>query len=146
MNGNAALFWPELRIDPHEWIPSVPIMLKMCSSASKIYLRSAHEDIKGTIVLDGSTSSPLEIRSGVKQRCVLAPTLFAIFFVILPKHALEYATEGVYLRYRSDGKLFKLSRLTAKSIRKTSAIFCYPWRSSHQPLRWRPPTVHEPLQ
>ena len=31
------------------------------------------------------------------------------------KHAFGAATEGVYLRTRSDGKLFNLSRLRAKT-------------------------------
>ena len=77
--------------------------------------RSFQEDVKGTAVFDGSTSDPFNIRSGVKQGCVLAPTLFGIFFAILLKQAFGDATEGIYLRTRSDGKLFNLSRLRAKS-------------------------------
>ena len=75
-------------------------------------IRSFHEDIKGTVVFDGSTSDPFDIRSGVN--CVLAPTLFGIFFALLLKQAFGDATEGIYLRTRSDGKLFNLSRLRAK--------------------------------
>ena len=77
--------------------------------------RSFHEDMKGTVVNDGSTSEPFSIRSGVKQGCVLAPTLFGIFFAVLLKHAFGAATEGIFLRTRSDGKLFNLSRLRAKT-------------------------------
>ena len=51
----------------------------------------------------------------MKQGCVLAPTLFGIFFAVMLKHAFGTATEGVYLRTRSDRKLFNLSRLTAKT-------------------------------
>ena len=71
--------------------------------------------MKGTVVFDGSTSDAFDILSGVKQGCVLAPTLFGIFFAVLLKHAFGSATEGIYLRTRSDGKLFNLSRLRAKS-------------------------------
>ena len=67
------------------------------------------------MVFDGSTSDAFNIRSGVKQGCVLAPTLFGIFFVVMLKHAFGSATEGIYLRTRWDGKLFNLSRLRAKS-------------------------------
>ena len=35
---------------------------------------SFHEDIKGTVVFDGSTSDPFGIQSGVKQVCVFEPT------------------------------------------------------------------------
>ena len=47
--------------------------------------------------------------------CVLAPTLFGILFATLLKHAFGESTEGIYLRTRSDGNLFKLSRLRAKT-------------------------------
>ena len=65
--------------------------------------------MKGTVVFDGSTSDPFDLRSGVKQGCVLAPTLFGIFFAVMLKHAFGTATEGVYLWTRSDGKLSNLS-------------------------------------
>ncbi|XP_050707960.1 uncharacterized protein LOC126993145 [Eriocheir sinensis] len=78
-------------------------------------IRSFHDDMKGTVVFDGSTSDAFIIRSGVKQGCVLAPTLFGIFFAVMLKHAFGPTTEGIYLRTRSDGKLFNLSRLRAKS-------------------------------
>ena len=63
------------------------------------------------IVYSTSTIS----NSGVKQGCVLAPTLFRIFFLLLLKHAFDSLDNGVYIRTRSDGKLFNLSRLRAKT-------------------------------
>ena len=77
--------------------------------------RSFHEDMKGTVVFDGSTSAAFNIRSGVKQTCVLALTLFGIFFAVMLKHAFGPAAEGIYLQTRTDGKLFNLSRLRAKT-------------------------------
>ena len=44
-------------------------------------ITSFHEDMQGTVQYDGSTSYPFSIKSGVKQGCVLAPTLFGIFFL-----------------------------------------------------------------
>ena len=76
-------------------------------------IKSFHEDMKGTVVFEGSTSEPFDIRSGVKQGCVLAPTLFGVFFAVLLKQAFGSSTEGIYLRTRSDGKLFNLSRFKA---------------------------------
>ena len=64
--------------------------------------------MKGTVVFDGSISAAFNIRSGVKQGSVLAPTLFGILFDVI-------AAEGIYLRTRTDGNLFNLSRLRAKS-------------------------------
>ena len=56
-----------------------------------------------------------EIRSGVIQGCVLAPTLFGVFFGLLLKHAFDTTSEGIYLRTRSDGRLFNLARLRDKT-------------------------------
>ena len=66
------------------------------------FIRSFHDDMKGTVVFDGSTSDAFNIKSEVKQGCVLAPTLFGIFFSLVLRHAFCSATEGIYLRTRSD--------------------------------------------
>ena len=79
------------------------------------FIRSFQEDMKGTVVFDGSTPAAFNIRSGVKQGCVLAPTLFGIFFAVMLKHPFGPAVEYIYLRTRTDGKLFNLSRLRAKT-------------------------------
>ena len=83
-------------------------------------IQSFHDGMKGTVQYDGSTSPPFDILSGVKQGCVLAPTLFGIFFACLLRHAFGTSTEGVYLHTRSDGKLFNLAKLKSKrKIRET---------------------------
>ena len=76
---------------------------------------SFHEDMKGSVLFDGSSSAVIPIKSGVKQGCVLAPTLFEIFFSLLLSHAFSESEDGVFLHTRSDGKLFNLSRLRAKT-------------------------------
>ena len=76
--------------------------------------KSFHSDMKGTVQLDGSTSIPFNIVSGVKQGFVLAPTLFGIFFSLMLKYAFGHASEGILLHTRSDGRLFNLARLKAK--------------------------------
>jgi len=78
-------------------------------------IKSFHDDMTGSAVFDGSTSQSFKIQSGVKQGCVLAPTLFGIIFALLLRHAFGSATESIYLRTRSDGKLCHLSRLKAES-------------------------------
>ena len=78
-------------------------------------LISFHGDMHGIVQYDGSYSEPFDIRSGVKQGCVLAPALFGISFALMLKNAFGDATEGIHLHTRSDGKLFNLSRLKAKT-------------------------------
>ena len=85
-----------------------------CPPNLQSMIESFHTDTKGTVQFNDSSSEPFEIRSGVKQGCVLAPTLFGIFFGLLLKHAFDTPTEGFYLHTRSDGRLFNLARLRAK--------------------------------
>jgi len=66
-------------------------------------------------------SEPFNIKSSVKQGYVLAPTLFGISFSLLLKHAFGISTKGVYMHTRSDGKLYNIARLRAKTkIHKTT--------------------------
>ncbi|XP_076036094.1 uncharacterized protein LOC143022044 [Oratosquilla oratoria] len=72
----------------------------------------------GTVQYDGSSSDPFPIRSDVKQVCVLAPTLFGIFFSLLLSYAFNQSEDGVYLHIRNDGSLFNLARLREKNSRE----------------------------
>lgn len=51
----------------------------------------------------------------MKQGCVLALTLFRIFFSLVVSYAFRASDDGVYLHTRADGKLFNLVRLRAKT-------------------------------
>ncbi|XP_038062349.1 uncharacterized protein LOC119732818 [Patiria miniata] len=76
---------------------------------------SFYNNMQGSVCCDGETSEAFPIRSGVKQGCVLAPTLFGIFFSLLLSFAFGSSPEGVYLPSRADGKLFNLARLRSKT-------------------------------
>ena len=86
-----------------------------CPPKLQTMIEYIHTDTKGTVQFNGSFSEPFEIRSSVKQGCVLAPMLFGTFIGLLLKHVLDTATEGIYLRTRSDGRLFNLAHLRAKT-------------------------------
>ena len=60
-----------------------------------------------------SLSGIFPINNGVKQGCVLVPTLFSIFFSIMRREAKEDLPDGIYIRFRTDGSLFNLRRLLA---------------------------------
>ena len=78
-------------------------------------ITSFHQDMQSTVCFDGASSNAFPISCGVRQACVLAPTLFGIFFSILLQYAFVDCTEGVYVQTRSDGKLLNISRLCAKT-------------------------------
>jgi hypothetical protein len=56
--------------------------------------------MKVTVQYEGSSSDAFNIHSGVKQGCVLAPTLFGIFVAVMLKRAFGSSTDGIYLRTR----------------------------------------------
>ena len=75
--------------------------------------------MQGRVVMSGGTESqPFLITNGVKQGCVMAPTLFSILFAAMLHSALENCPAGIKIRYRMDGQFFDLRRLKAKT--KTS--------------------------
>ena len=83
-------------------------------------LISFHANMHCTVCYDGDQSRRFPIHSGVKQGCVLAPTLFGIFFSILLSYAFESSTDGIYIRTRADADLFNLAHLRAK--RKVTSV------------------------
>ena len=86
-----------------------------CPPKLRSMVVSFHANMKGTVVYDGSTSEPFPLCSGVKQGCVLVPTLFGIFSYLLLPYAFDSSSDGIYLHTRSDGNLFNLSSLHGKT-------------------------------
>ena len=84
-------------------------------------IRQFHDNMTGQLLSEGEASEPFSISSGVKQGCVLAPVLFILLFTCVLNHAIRDLVQGVYQRYRLDGSLFDLGRLTAKTktVKKT---------------------------
>ena len=80
-------------------------------------IRSFHCGMKVS-VREGSERSPtFAVTSGTKQGCVLAPTLFSIFFSLMLHVAFKESTDGVEIKSRFDVGLchMKTSHLNAKS-------------------------------
>ncbi|GAA6107151.1 uncharacterized protein LOC118407100 [Tachysurus ichikawai] len=78
-------------------------------------IRSFHENMHSTVCFNGATSEAFPVNSRVKQGCVLALTLFAIFFSMLLQYAFKDCSKGVYIHTRTDGKLFNIARLRAET-------------------------------
>ena len=78
-------------------------------------IRQFHDGMQAQVLHDGESSSPFSVTNGVKQGCVLAPTLFSIMFSAMLTDAFQDTDPGVNIRYRTDGKLFNLQRLKAKT-------------------------------
>ena len=71
-------------------------------------IRQLHEGQRGQVKQNGTLSDSFPISTGVKQGCVLAPSLFSIFFSMMLREAKEEVLDGIYIRCRSDGSLLNL--------------------------------------
>ncbi len=86
-----------------------------CPETFTILIRSFHDGMTARVQESGVLSEPFPVTNGTKQGCVLAPTLFAIVFSALLLEAFRDMDKGVYLQFRTDGGLFNLRRLKART-------------------------------
>ncbi|XP_063531447.1 uncharacterized protein LOC134742328 [Cydia strobilella] len=80
-------------------------------------IKSFHDGMNASVIFDGEKSVPFRVNRGVRQGCVLGPTLFNIFFSALLLTAFEECDVGVHLHTRKDGKLYNISLLKSKNKR-----------------------------
>ena len=78
-------------------------------------IRSFHEGMRAAVVENGEMSPDFDVTNGTKQGCVLAPLLFIIFFAMMLRVAFQDCEAGVPIHYRTDGDVFDLRRLQAKT-------------------------------
>ena len=85
-------------------------------------VRQFHDGMQARVQNDGEFSEPFEVTNGVKQGCVLAPTLFSMMFSAMLMDAFQDSDTGFPIRYRFDGNVFNLRRLQAKTKVQTDVL------------------------
>ena len=99
------------------------IMAKFgCPDSLIAMVRQFHDGMLPRVQNDGEYSEPFPVTNGVKQGCVLAPTLFRMMFSAMFTDAFQDCDDSFPIRYRFDGKLFKLRRLQTKSKVQTGVL------------------------
>ena len=83
---------------------------------------SFHDGMQVRVQDDGESSEPILVTNGVKQGYVLAPTLFSMMFSAMLAEAFRDNSDGISIRFRTDGKLFNLRRLHAKTKVKMDCV------------------------
>ncbi|KAL1263555.1 hypothetical protein QQF64_006294 [Cirrhinus molitorella] len=93
-----------------------------CPDRFILMVRQFHDGMTARVLDDGKASGAFPVTNGVKQGCVLAPTLFRMMFSAMLSDAFQNSSLGVSLRYRTDGKLFNLQRLQAVTKIKETVL------------------------
>ena len=93
-----------------------------CPSKFITIVRQFHDGMMVKVLDNGDQSEAFPVTNGVKQGCVLAPTLFSMMFSAMLTDAFRDCEDGIHLRYRTDGKLHNLRRLQAVTKVKETVI------------------------
>ena len=86
-----------------------------CPANYTTILRFLRDKMTATFLINGAETEPFTIRTGVKQGCVIAPTVFNIYLCAILFFVRHRIPSGVDIDYRFDGRLFNPSRLKAKT-------------------------------
>ena len=99
------------------------IMAKFgCPPRHIAMVRQFHDGMQARVQNNGEYSEPFPVTNGVKQGCVMAPTLLSMMFSAMLTDAFQDSDAGFPIRYRFDGKLLNLRRLQAKSKVQTDVV------------------------
>ena len=82
-------------------------------------VRQFYDGMQARVQNDGEYSEPFPVTNGVKQGCVMAPTLFSMMFSAMLTDDVD---AGFPIRYRFDGKLLNLRKLQAKAKVQTDVV------------------------
>nr|VZI33689.1 unnamed protein product [Spirometra erinaceieuropaei] len=71
---------------------------------------------------NGAVSEAFAVTNGVKQGCVLAPTLFSLMFSAMLMDAYRDERPGIRIAYRTDGHLLNQRRMKFQSRVSTTTV------------------------
>ena len=74
-----------------------------CPTKFIAVVREFHDGMLARVQNDDEFSDPFPVTNGVKQGCVLAPTLFSMMFSAMLTAVFQDGDKGIHIRYRFDG-------------------------------------------
>nr|VZI48828.1 unnamed protein product [Spirometra erinaceieuropaei] len=78
-------------------------------------VRQLHDGMMARDKDNGAVSEAFAVTNGVKQGCVLAPTLFSLMFSAMLMDAYRDERPGIRIAYRTDGQLLNQRRMNFPS-------------------------------
>ncbi|BHF65723.1 hypothetical protein SprV_0200873600 [Sparganum proliferum] len=85
-------------------------------------VRQLHDGIMARVTDNGAVSGAFTVTNGVKQGCVLAPTLFSLMFSAMLMDACRDKRPGIRIAYRTDGHLLNQRRMHFQSRVSTTTV------------------------
>ncbi|BHF71785.1 hypothetical protein SprV_0401484500 [Sparganum proliferum] len=85
-------------------------------------VRQLHDGMMARVTDNGAVSEAFAVTNGVKQGCVLAPTLFSLMFSAMPMDAYRDERPGISIAYRTDGQLLNQRRMHFQSRVSTTTV------------------------
>ncbi|BHF80271.1 hypothetical protein SprV_0702339500 [Sparganum proliferum] len=85
-------------------------------------VRQLHDGMMVRVTDNGAISEAFAVTNGVKQGCVLAPTLFSLMFSAMLMDAYRDERTGIRIAYRTDGHLLNQRRMHFQSRVSTTTV------------------------
>ena len=93
------------------------LVLKRFGCTEKVInlIKALHDGMQAKVVQGSETSEQFAVTNGVKQGCVLAPTLFSLYLTAMLNVAFKNVRKGIYIQTRCGADLFNVSHFKSKS-------------------------------
>ena len=78
-------------------------------------IQALHNGMQAQVMQNNARSDSFAVTNGVKQGCVLTPTLFSLYLTAILEVAFKNSEEGVYIQTRHNADRFKVSHFKAKT-------------------------------
>nr|VZI01579.1 unnamed protein product [Spirometra erinaceieuropaei] len=85
-------------------------------------VRQLHDGMMARVTDNGAVSEAFAVTNGVKQGCVLAPTLFTLMFSAMLMDAYRDERPGIRIAYRTDGHLLNQRQMHFQSRVSTTTV------------------------
>ncbi|BHF61921.1 hypothetical protein SprV_0100490100 [Sparganum proliferum] len=85
-------------------------------------VRQLHDGMMARVTDNGAVSKAFAVTNGVKQGCVLAPTLFSLMLSAMLMDAYRDESPGIRIAYRTDGHLLNQRRMHFQSGVSTTTV------------------------
>nr|VZI39499.1 unnamed protein product [Spirometra erinaceieuropaei] len=85
-------------------------------------VRQLHDGMMARVTENRAVSEAFAVTNGVKQGCVLAPTLFSLMFSAMLMDAYRDERPGIRIAYRTDGHLLNQRRMHFQSRVSTTTV------------------------